>query len=89
MKNRIFSVLITAILFASCQVTETIHLNNDGTGKIEIIQLRDEQSYMQLAGENYSKEEKFVDTTYIFKDFITNCSETFSTLTPTEKAVFQ
>ncbi|MDD5150733.1 MAG: hypothetical protein PHC28_09720, partial [Flavobacterium sp.] len=59
------------------------------TGKIEIIQLRDEQSYMQLAGENYSKEEKFVDTTYIFKDFITKYSETFSKLTPTEKAVFQ
>jgi hypothetical protein len=70
-------------------VTETIHLYNDGTGKIEIIQLRDEQSYMQLAGENYSKEEKFVDTTYIFKDFISKYSETFSKLTPAEKAVFQ
>ena len=77
------------MLFASCQVTETIHIKEDGSGNIEIIKLRDEQSYMQLAGENYSKEEKFVDTTYVFKDFITKYSETFSKLTPEEKAVFQ
>lgn len=89
MKNRIFFFLIIAILATSCQVTETIHINENGTGKIELIKLRDEQSYMHLAGENYSKEEKFVDTTYVFKDFITKYSETFSKLTPTEKAVFQ
>lgn len=73
----------------SCQITETIHLNQDGSGKIEIESLRDERSYMQLAGENYSKEEKFVDTTYVFNEFITKYSETFSKLTPSEKAVFQ
>ena len=77
------------MLFASCQVTETIHIKEDGSGNIEIIKLRDEQSYMQLAGENYSKEEKFIDTTYVFKDFITKYSETFLKLTPGEKAVFQ
>jgi hypothetical protein len=89
LKNRIFFLLAIAILATSCQVTETIHINQDGTGMIEIMKLRDEQSYMQLAGENYSKEEKFEDTTYVFKDFITKYSETFSKLTPTEKAVFQ
>lgn len=89
MKNRIFFFLIITILTTSCQVTETIYFNEDGTGKIEIIKLRDEQSYMQLVGENYSKEEKFIDTTFVFKGFITKYSETFSKLTPTEKAVFQ
>lgn len=74
---------------ASCQVTETIHLNQDGSGKIDIESLRDEHSYMQLAGENYSKEEKFEDTTYIFKDFITKYAETFSKLPASEKAIFQ
>jgi hypothetical protein len=38
------------MFLTSCQVTETIHLNQDGTGKIEI-KLREEQSYMQLMGE--------------------------------------
>lgn len=87
MKNYLFLLLV--ILATSCQITETIHLNENGSGKIEIVKLRDEQSYMQLAGENYSKEEKFQDTIYVFKDFITKYSETFSKLTPTEKTVFQ
>lgn len=87
MKNYLFLLLV--ILATSCQITETINLNENGSGKIEIVQLRDEQSYMQLAGENYSKEEKFQDTTYVFKDFITQYSETFSKLTPTEKTVFR
>jgi hypothetical protein len=82
-------LLSIVILVTSCQVTETIHINEDGAGKIEIIKLRDEQSYIQFTGENYSKEEKFVDTTYVFKDFISKYSETFSKLTPMEKAVFQ
>jgi hypothetical protein len=36
-------------------VTETIHLNQDGTGKLKLV--CEEQSYMQLMGEEYSKEE--------------------------------
>ena len=78
-----------ATLATGCQVTETIYLDKNGTGRIEIIKLRDEQSYMQLTKENYSKEEKFEDTTYVFKDFITKYSETFSKLTAKEKAVFE
>jgi hypothetical protein len=31
-------------------------LNQDGTGKLKL-ELREEQSYMQLMGEEYSKEE--------------------------------
>ncbi|MBX9808540.1 MAG: hypothetical protein K2X95_12180 [Flavobacteriaceae bacterium] len=89
MKNRILFLLSIAILVTSCQVTETVHIKEDGSGDIEVKYHRDEQSYMQLTGENYSKEEKFVDTTYVFKDFITKYSETFSKLTPAEKAVFQ
>ncbi|WP_235832085.1 hypothetical protein [Flavobacterium ranwuense] len=89
MKNKIYALLFLGLLATSCQITETIHLNQDGTGKIETESLRDEHSYMQVAGENYSKEEKFEDTTYVFKDFITKYSETFSKLPAFEKAIFQ
>ncbi|MFV8371227.1 hypothetical protein [Flavobacterium sp. LB2P74] len=89
MKNKIYALLLLVLLATSCQITETIHLNQDGTGRIETESLRDEHSYMQLAGENYSKEEKFEDTTYVFKDFITKYSETFSKLPASEKAIFQ
>ena len=81
--------LLLIALATSCQLTETIHINADGSGTIETESLRDEQSYMQLAGENYSQEEKFEDTTYVFKDFITKYSETFSRLPASEKAIFQ
>ncbi|MFE3870189.1 hypothetical protein ACFX5F_03020 [Flavobacterium sp. ZS1P70] len=84
-----YIILFLTVFLTSCQVTETIHLNQDGTGKIETESLRDEHSYMQLAEENYSNEEKFEDTTYIFKDFITKYAETFSKLPASEKTVFQ
>jgi len=89
LKNIIYLFLFLGLLVTSCQITETIQLNQDGSGKIETESLRDEQSYMQFAGENYSKEEKFKDTTYVFKDFIAKYSETFSKLPASEKAIFQ
>lgn len=84
-----YALLLLVLFLTSCQFTETIHLNQDGTGKIEINQLRDEHSYMQLMGENYSKEEVFRDTTYVFQDLITKHSETFSRLPASEKAIFK
>lgn len=81
--------MLLGLLATSCQITETIHLNQDGTGRIETESNRDESSYIQLAGENYSNEETFVDTTYVFNDLITKYAETFSKLTTSEKAVFQ
>ncbi len=84
-----YALLLLVLFLTSCQVTETIHLNEDGTGKIEINELRDEHSFMQLMGENYSKEEVFRDTTYVFQDLITKHSETFARLPAFEKAIFQ
>ena len=83
-----YFLLLLVLLVSSCQVSETIYLNQDGSGKIETIALRDEHSYMQLAGENYSKEEKFIDTTYVFKDYISKYSVDISKLPVHEQAVF-
>jgi hypothetical protein len=84
-----FSILSLLILLASCQITETITINPDGTGNIELEQLREENSYMQLAGEEYSKENIFQDTTYVFQDFISKYSENFSKYTAEEQQLFQ
>jgi len=75
-------------LMISCQVTETVNINLDGSGTIETISLRDEQSYMQLAGENYTSEEKFVDTSYVFNEYIKQYAENFSKLPNSEKDIF-
>lgn len=79
---------LVLFLFLSCQITETIKLNQDGSGMIETTAIRDEHSYMQLAGENYSKEEKFRDTTYVFQEYITKYAENFAKLPAAEKAIF-
>lgn len=87
MKRIFFTFFI--ITLHSCQVTETIHLNSDGSGSILVEEMREEQSYQLIAGENYSKEEKFEDTTYVFQDYVQKYAETFAKLTPFEKSVYE
>ena len=84
-----YITLLLILFLTSCQVTETIHLYEDGSGEIEVSKLREEHSYMQLMAEDYSTEEIFQDTTYVFKDLIAKHSETFSRLPAFEKAIFQ
>jgi hypothetical protein len=86
MKSPLFLLLI--LLTVSCQVTETIHLNSDGSGIIEVTHLRDEHSYMQIAMESYSKEDIYKDTTYVFGDFIKKYQETFSKTPVADQKVF-
>jgi len=85
--KKIFFLLLL-FLAISCQVTETIHLNADGSGTIEVEYLRDENSYMLLARENYSKENIFKDSTYVFEDFIKKHHETFSRTPVADQNVF-
>ena len=86
MKKYFFLPLI--LLAVSCQVTETLHLNADGSGNIEVVHLRDENSYMQIAKENYSKEDVYRDTTYVFGDYIKKHQETFSRTPVADQKVF-
>jgi hypothetical protein len=82
-------VFVMLFLVTSCQVTETITINPDGSGNIEVVQLRDENSYMQLAGENYSRENVFRDTAYVFKEYIKNYNENFVKYTKEEQKLFE
>lgn len=87
MKHLVLLLLI--FLFASCQITETLSINSDGSGTIKLEQFRDENSYMQLAGEEYSKENVFQDTTYVFKEYIYKYNENFTKYTAEEQQLFQ
>ncbi|MCI9843487.1 hypothetical protein [Flavobacterium pectinovorum] len=82
-------IVLLLISVVSCQITETITINPDGSGDIEVVQLRDENSYMQIAREEYSKENIFEDTTYVFKDYIKKYNENFSKYLPEEQLLFQ
>ncbi|WDF64408.1 hypothetical protein [Flavobacterium sp. KACC 22763] len=83
------SVFLVLISFASCQITETITIKSDGSGTVEIEQIREENSYMQIAGEEYSKENVFQDTTYIFQDYINKYNENFVKYKAEEQQLFQ
>nr|WP_315196441.1 hypothetical protein [uncultured Flavobacterium sp.] len=85
---KIYFFLLVLVLTASCQVTETLHINSDGSGIIEVVHLRDEHSYMQIAKENYSKEDIYKDTTYVFGDYIKKHHETFSRTPVADQKVF-
>lgn len=76
MKKYLFLLLL--IIATSCQVTETLYLNEDGSGSLEIVESREEHSYMQLVKEEYSKEDVYKDTTFYFKDYYTKYAETFN-----------
>jgi len=76
------------ILLSSCQITETININPDGSGSIEILNLRDENSYMKL-GRTHSSSEKFRDTIFFFQDYITKYHETFVRFNKSDQATFK
>lgn len=81
-------LLLVILLTSSCQVAETLRINPDGTGTIEVSELRDENSYMQLAKEEYAKEDFYRDTTYVFKDYFTKYGETFARTSKEDQNVY-
>jgi hypothetical protein len=81
-------LLLVFLLTASCQVTETLRINPDGTGTIEVNEVREENSYMQLAKEEYAKEDFYRDTTYVFKDYFTKYGETFARTSKEDQNVY-
>lgn len=85
---RDFYLLLVLLLCVSCEVTEKISIDTDGSGSIEIDIVRNENSYMQIAEENYSKEDVYKDTTYVFGDYIKKHEETFSRISVADQNVF-
>ena len=85
---KIIKAFLLLLLASSCQITETIKINPDGSGSIEVFQLRDENSFMQL-GRPLSSSEKFIDTLFVFQDYITKYKETFVKFNKSDQELFQ
>lgn len=85
---KFISAFLLLILLTSCTITETIIINPDGTGNIEVYSLRDENSVMQLR-KNSPASEKFIDTIFVFQDYITKYHETFMRFSKSDQALFQ
>jgi hypothetical protein len=91
-KMKPFSLLLLFLLATSCQVSETISINNDGSGSIVFDQLQDEnfrQNLNLLRKEPVVDKEVFKDTTYTFGDYLTKYSKTFLVIPVANQKVFQ
>jgi hypothetical protein len=83
-----FFYLLLIGLATSCEITETIHINPDNSGSVEFDSHRNENSYMQIAGEEYAKETVYKDTTYVFQEYIEKYNANFIKYTVKEQELF-
>ena len=77
---------LMAIVFASsCNFTEEIHLNENGSGKLSI--KFDGSDMMEMGGDEFAKtEEEAVDSIISFKDFLQEKKDSIAQLSPEEQA---
>lgn len=85
---KFFYVFAAVLLLSSCQVSEQITINEDGSGTIIMSEFRQELSYMRLVGEQYDKEDFYKDHTYFFSDYIDKYNYNFVKYTSLEQALF-
>ena len=72
-------------LISSCNFTEEIHLNENGSGKLSI--QFDGSEMMEMGGEELAKtDEKAVDSIISFKDFLEEKKDSIAQLSPQEQA---
>ncbi|UQD54919.1 hypothetical protein [Flavobacterium sp. K5-23] len=83
------SIVSVSLLFLNssivCNVTENIFINDNSSGKIEIISQRDEYRYMQFLKEDYAKEEGFIEEIITIKELIHFYKDTFSRFSKAEQ----
>lgn len=86
MKRIHFFVMAIAIAFTiSCNFTEEITINEDGSGKLSIN--FDGSELMEMAGEEMMKDnEKAVDSLISFKDLLEEKKDSIAQLSPEEQA---
>lgn len=99
MKNiKLVVVFLVATLLVSCNITEKVIINSDGTGKVSynfnmskfvetISKMGDKQK--ESAKALFSESDKDIDSTFHFKDFKAMATKKGDTLTPEQIAVFE
>ena len=84
--NRFYTliVFVISISFTSCQFSENIYINEDGSGRMEFS--FDGTQLMQMAGEEMTKgKEEAIDSTFSFKELFDTKRDSISKLTVEEQ----
>ncbi|WP_372753596.1 hypothetical protein [Mariniflexile sp.] len=77
-------VLMFSLMLSSCQFSENIYINDDGSGKMEFS--FDGTQLMQMAGDKLSdSQEKAIDSTFSFKELFATMGDSISKLSAEEQ----
>lgn len=68
MKKLYFLFLSISVLLTSCQFSENIYINEDGSGKMSLI--FDGSDLMKMSGDSTQISEKPIDSIIVFKEFL-------------------
>ncbi|MEZ4855778.1 MAG: hypothetical protein R2812_04780 [Gelidibacter sp.] len=80
----ILAFALFSVCFTSCQFSENIYLNEDGSGKMAFVFNGDQ--LMEMAGDKFSEDsKKKMDTTIVFKDFLEQNKDSISKLSDEEQ----
>lgn len=80
----LLSVVALALLVVSCQFSENISINEDGSGTMEF--MLDGSQLMGMMGNEMAEGEEKMDTVFYFKDLIEMHKDSIAGLTDVEKA---
>ena len=84
--NKLFAivVLVMSIMLTSCQFSENIYINEDGSGKMEFT--FDGTQLMQMAGDKMGEtQEKAIDSTFSFKELFSAMGDSIAQLSAEEQ----
>ncbi|UOB18544.1 hypothetical protein [Abyssalbus ytuae] len=85
MKKIYLLVLCLVVTLTSCQFSENIYINDDGTGKMSFV--FDGSELMKMGGDAMAKEgkEEVIDSTIVFKDFFKEKKDSIAKLPKEEQ----
>ena len=84
-KFYVFALCLFTLFFSSCQFSEDIYINDDGSGKISFS--FDGTQLMQMAGDEFAEDgEEAIDSTFSFKEIFDEKRDSISKLSEEEQA---
>lgn len=83
METRLLLLALVAVFFTSCQITENVYVNDDGSGKLSFD--IDASGVMAMAGDKMGSE-KDMDSTFTFKELFEAKKDSISKLPADEQA---
>ena len=84
--SRLLGILVFSTLLPSCNFTEEIYFNEDGSGKLNIHFDGNEMMTMLASMDSTLSTEKAIDSTLVFRDLLEEKKDSIAQLSPEEQA---